>query len=106
MNKQEFQPIPNPHQICSAPGWRAVYKHLSDSSLFTVPLAYWGLVKDFDPIDLIPEPGNIAVIGFVVKESLMYPAPELEVVGDIKHSKEDPAIFCGYLGPGEELEDY
>ena len=95
--------IPDPHQICSAPGWRAVYKHRSDGSLFTAPLAFWGLIKDCDPFDLILDPGNTAIVGFVAKGGLIYPAHEVEWAGSADYRNENPAIFAGYLGPGEEL---
>ncbi len=95
---------PNIISISSANGWCAVYMSRSDRSLFTVPLVSWALAKKWNSEDWTEGYIN-TVIGMVLSPSMhsVVPAAEAELVKDAEHSDEDPAWFCGYLPPGESL---
>lgn len=91
--------------ISSANGWRAVYKNRGDGNVFSVPLVSWALVKDWNEHDWLQEIGCTAIIGMVLSPSnhSIVPAAEVEHVEDEAHSHENPALFCGYIAPEDEL---
>jgi len=91
--------------ISSANGWCAIYMSRDDRSLFTVPLVSWALAKKWNNEDWTEGYTN-TVIGMVLSPSRhsVVPAAEVELVKDTEHSGEDPALFCGYLPPGESLD--
>lgn len=92
--------------MSSATGWSAVYMCRSDKSLFTVSLASWALVKGWNEHEWIEDKGN-CVIGLVLSSNgySIIPAAEPNFVKNVEYEHEDPALFCGYLAPGEDLKD-
>jgi|GEM_PF-3440702 hypothetical protein len=89
--------------ITSANGWCAVFQHQEDKTLFKVPLVAWALVRDWDAEDWMKQERSNAIIGLVLTSGCHIPTPaaEVEFVGDEDHQDEDPALFCGYIEPGE-----
>ena len=91
--------------ISSGAGWSAVYMS-EDGSVFTVPLVSWALVKKWNEHDWVEGDSNCTV-GMVLSANnySIVPAPEAEFVENESRQAEDPARFCGYLAPGEDLQN-
>jgi hypothetical protein len=106
MGKRQMPSSPEIISISNANGWCAVYMSRGDRSLFTVPLVSWALAKKWDSCNWVKDDKN-TIIGMVlsIDGHSVVPAAEAELVKQGEDIGKDPACFCGYLPPGENLRD-
>lgn len=93
--------------LSNAQGYCAVYMTRSTRTVFSVPLVGWALVDGWDEQDWIEDLEDKTIIGMVLSTNpiVVVPAAEAEFVESHEFLYEDPAWFCGYLSPGDKLDE-
>ena len=88
-------------QIMPADGWGAALVHCNfdrGMRLYDEPLVGWALGQDSD--------GDTAIEGVIVCPGHSYTITCQRAGYETSEEDEGPTYFCGYLRPGQEVEDY